>query len=217
MNLIFATHNLHKTDEIRKIVGGMCTILNLYDIGCREEIPETSNSLQGNALQKAQYVSDKYKLDCFADDTGLEIEALDGRPGVYSARYAGEHCSFQDNIDKVLLEMEEIENRKASFITVIALLYEGEKYFFEGRIEGEITKEKSGTKGFGYDPIFKPNGYHKTFAALGDDEKNKISHRAIAMQKLLVFLKEKKILGVDTTTSPSHSDIPFLAKVSHNG
>ena len=191
-NLIFATHNSHKTDEIRKIVGGLCAVLNLHDIGCREEIPETSNSLQGNALQKAQYVKEKYGLDCFADDTGLEIEALDGRPGVYSARYAGEHCSFQDNIKKVLSEMEGIENRKASFITVIALLYEGEKYFFEGRIEGEITKEISGTEGFGYDPIFKPEGYHQTFAALGNDEKNRISHRAIAMQKLLTFLNKRK-------------------------
>ena len=194
MNLIFATHNPHKTDEIRKIVGGLCTILNLRDIGCTEEIPETSDTLQGNALQKAQYVSDKYGLDCFSDDTGLEIEALNGKPGVYSARYAGEHCSFQDNIDKVLSEMKGIENRKASFTTVIALIYEGEKYFFEGKIEGEIMKEQSGTEGFGYDPIFRPNGYHKTFAALGEDEKNKISHRAIAMQKLLFFLKNKKIL-----------------------
>jgi XTP/dITP diphosphohydrolase len=194
LNLIFATHNLHKTDEIRKIVGGLCTILNLHDIGCTEEIPETSNSLQGNALQKAQYVNDKYGLDCFADDTGLEIEALEGRPGVYSARYAGEHCSFQDNINKVLSEMEGIENRKASFTTVIALLYDGKKYFFEGRIDGEIMKEQSGTDGFGYDPIFKPDGYHETFAALGNDEKNRISHRSIAMQKLLVFLKEKKVL-----------------------
>ena len=194
MNLIFATHNIHKNAEIRKIVGDLCTVLNLHDIGCTEEIPETSDSLQGNALQKAQYVHDKYGLDCFADDTGLEIEALNGRPGVYSARYAGEHCSFQDNIDKVLAELKGIENRKASFSTVIALLYNGEKYFFEGRIEGVITEESSGIEGFGYDPIFKPNSYRETFAALGDDEKNKISHRAIAMQKLLVFLKEKKIL-----------------------
>ena len=194
MNLIFATHNIHKTDEIRKIVGGLCTILNLHDIGCTEDIPETTDSLQGNALQKAQFVKDKYGLDCFSDDTGLEIEALHGRPGVYSARYAGEHCSFQDNIDKVLSEMEGIENRNAVFTTVIALLYDGKKYFFEGRIEGEITKEASGTEGFGYDPIFKPKGYHKTFAELGDEEKNKISHRAIAMQKLLIFLKERKKL-----------------------
>ena len=194
MNLIFATHNSHKTDEIRKIVGDLCTVLNLHDIGCAEEIPETSDSLQGNALQKAQYVNDKYGLDCFADDTGLEIDALEGKPGVYSARYAGEHCSFQDNINKVLSEMEGIENRRAAFTTVIALLYDGEKYFFEGRIDGEITKKQSGTEGFGYDPIFKPNGYNQTFAALGEDEKNRISHRAIAMQKLLTFLKEKKIL-----------------------
>jgi len=189
MNLVFATHNPHKTKEIRKITKGLCTVLDLHDIGCIEKIPETSDSLQGNALQKAQYVNVQYGLDCFADDTGLEVEALEGRPGIYSARYAGEHCSFQDNINKVLLEMKDVKNRKASFTTVIALLYKGKKYFFEGRIDGEITKEISGKEGFGYDPIFKPNGYHETFAALGDDEKNKISHRAIAIQKLLAFLK----------------------------
>ncbi len=194
MNLIFATHNAHKTDEIRKIVGSFYTILNLHDISCSEEIPETADTLQGNALQKAQYVHEKYGIDCFADDTGLEIEALGRRPGVYSARYAGEHCSFQDNIDKVLREMEGVQNRKACFKTVIALIYNDQPYFFEGKIEGEITMKMSGSEGFGYDPIFKPEGYSETFAALGEEEKNRISHRAIAMQKLLHFLKEKKRL-----------------------
>ena len=191
MNLIFATHNLHKTAEIREIVKHHFTILNLKDIGCLDEIPETADTLPGNALQKAQYVVDRYGFNCFADDTGLEIDALDGRPGVFSARYAGEGCSYQDNVDKALLELKGITNRRARFITVIALISEGQQYFFEGKIEGEIITAPRGNAGFGYDPIFRPDGYDKTFAEMGDLEKNQISHRAIAMNKLLDFLLRK--------------------------
>ncbi|MDR3046053.1 MAG: non-canonical purine NTP diphosphatase [Bacteroidales bacterium] len=188
MNLVFATHNQHKTDEIRHIIGNHFTIQNLKDIGCFEEIEETTNTLQGNALLKAQYVFNKYGINCFSDDTGLEIEALNGAPGVFSARYAGEPCSFEDNMNKVLKELKGITNRKASFKTVIALILDGNQYFFEGAIEGCITTEKMGIAGFGYDPIFLPQGYSKTFAALGDDDKNKISHRAMAVHKLINFL-----------------------------
>ncbi len=188
MNLIFATHNQHKTDEVRAMVGKRFTILNLKDIGSFEEIPETADTLQGNALLKARYVYDKFGMDCFADDTGLEVEALDGRPGVFSARYAGESCSFQDNIRKLLMEMEGVENRKASFITVVALILKGEEFLFQGKIEGEITTGQHGSQGFGYDSVFRPTGFDRTFAELGDDEKNKISHRAVAINQLLQFL-----------------------------
>ena len=191
MNLIFATHNQHKTAEIRHIAGDRFTILNLKDIGFHGEIPETSDTLQGNALQKAHFVIEHYGFDCFADDTGLEIEALDNRPGVYSARYAGEGCSYQDNVDKALEEIQGISNRKAHFTTVIALILNGEEYLFEGRIDGEITTEPHGENGFGYDPIFRPDGYSKTFAEMDDTEKNEISHRAMATNKLMNFLLRK--------------------------
>lgn len=190
MEIVFATHNPHKTEEIRKIAGENLHILDLKEIGCTEEIPETADTLTGNALQKAEFVCQKYGIDCFADDTGLEIEALDGRPGVYSARYAGEQCSFSDNMKKVLAEMEGIKNRKAAFKTVIALILKGKRYFFEGSIAGEITTSPIGNTGFGYDPIFRPDGYNLTFAELGDEEKNKISHRAIATKKLVDFLRK---------------------------
>ncbi|MDL2296334.1 non-canonical purine NTP diphosphatase [Bacteroidales bacterium OttesenSCG-928-B11] len=188
MNIIFATHNQHKTEEVRQIAGNKFTILNLHDIGCRDDIPETADTLQGNALQKAQYVVDKFGIDCFADDTGLEIEALNGAPGVYSARYAGAACNFQDNLEKVLREMEGVENRRACFKTVIALILNGKQHFFEGRIDGIITAAPRGTNGFGYDPIFQPDGYEKTFAQMTDDEKNKISHRGIATEKLMALM-----------------------------
>lgn len=191
MNLIFATHNLHKTAEVRAIAGRRFTILNLRDIGCLEEIPETADTITGNALQKARYVSEKYGFDCFADDTGLEVEALDNRPGIYSARYAGEGCSYEDNVEKLLKEMKGFPNRKASFTTVIALILNGKEYLFEGKIEGEITTEPHGEGGFGYDPVFRPSGYSKTFAELGEEEKNKISHRAIATEKLMNFLSRR--------------------------
>ena len=188
MDLVFATHNQHKTSEAAAIAGSKWTLKMLTDIGCHTDIPETADTLQGNALQKAQYVKEHYHFNCFADDTGLEIEALNGRPGVFSARYAGEQCSFQDNMDKVLKEMEGITNRKACFRTVIALVLDDQTYYFEGRIDGQITTEPHGTEGFGYDPIFLPDGYTQTFAEMSAELKNKISHRGLAMQKLMQFL-----------------------------
>ena len=190
MEIVFATHNLHKTEEVRAILGPDYQIKNLPDIG-GPDIPETADTLKGNALQKAQYVVDHYHCNCFADDTGLEIEALDGRPGVYSARYAGEGCSYQDNVRKVLAEMEGMTNRRACFKTVIALILDGEQYFFEGRIDGEILTEQRGTDGFGYDPIFKPLGFRQTFAEMSAIAKNTISHRGRAMQQLKEFLANR--------------------------
>lgn len=190
MEIIFATHNQHKTEEVRAILGPDYQIKNLPDIG-GPDIPETADTLKGNALQKAQYVVDHYHCNCFADDTGLEIESLDGRPGVYSARYAGEGCSYQDNVRKVLAEMEGMTNRRACFKTVIALILDGEQYFFEGRIDGEILTEQRGTDGFGYDPIFKPLGFRQTFAEMSAIAKNTISHRGRAMQQLKEFLANR--------------------------
>ena len=187
MEIIFATHNMHKAEEVRAILGPNFHIKSLPEIGC-PDIPETADTLKGNALQKAQYVVDHYHLNCFADDTGLEIEALDNRPGVYSARYAGEGCSYQDNVLKVLDEMQGITNRKACFKTVIALILDGKQYFFEGRVDGIILPEQHGTDGFGYDPIFQPNGFDQTFAEMGPATKNSISHRGRAMQQLKEFL-----------------------------
>lgn len=191
MEIIFATHNLHKTDEVRAILGPDYQIKNLPDIGC-PDIPETADTLKGNALQKAQYVVDHYHCNCFADDTGLEIEALDDRPGVYSARYAGEGCSYQDNVLKVLEEMRGMTNRKACFKTVIALILDGKQYFFEGCVDGEILTEQHGTDGFGYDPIFKPLGFRQTFAEMSAIAKNSISHRGRAMQQLKEFLADRQ-------------------------
>lgn len=189
MDIIFATHNLNKAEEVSAILGPDYHVKNLREIGC-PEIPETADTLQGNALQKAQYVFDHYHVNCFADDTGLEVEALDGRPGVYSARYAGEGCSYQDNVLKMLEEMRGVTNRKACFKTVIALILDGKKYFFEGRVDGEIMTEQHGTDGFGYDPIFKPLGFRQTYAEMSALSKNTISHRARAMQQLKMFLEE---------------------------
>lgn len=191
MEIIFATHNQHKTEEVRAILGPDYQVKNLHDLGC-PEIPETADTLKGNALQKAQYVVDHYHVNCFADDTGLEIEALDDRPGIYSARYAGEGCSYQDNVRKVLAEMEGMTNRKACFKTVIALILEGETYFFEGRVDGVILTEQRGTDGFGYDPIFRPAGFRQTFAEMSALSKNTISHRGRAIQQLKTFLTEYK-------------------------
>lgn len=188
MKIVFATNNKHKLNEIRKITEGKIEILSLSDIHCHEEIPETGTTLEENALMKAQFIKDKFGFDCFADDTGLEVDALDGAPGIYSSRYAGEACNPQDNMEKMLRVLKGKKNRKARFRTVIALLLKGKQHFFEGVINGEIIEEKRGTAGFGYDPIFLPDGYDKTFAELGDDEKNKISHRAIATHKLVDFL-----------------------------
>lgn len=188
MKIVFATNNRHKLDEIRKITEGKIEILSLSDIDCHEEIPETGTTLEENAMMKAQFIKDKFGFDCFADDTGLEVDALDGAPGVYSSRYAGEACNPQDNMEKMLRVLESKINRKACFRTVIALLLNGRQYLFEGKINGEIIEEKRGTAGFGYDPIFLPEGFDKTFAELGDEVKNSISHRAIATSKLIDFL-----------------------------
>jgi XTP/dITP diphosphohydrolase len=194
VELVFATNNSHKLNELRAIVGNRFSIISLKELGCFDEIPETETTLVANALQKAKYIHDRFHCNCFADDTGLEIDALNGRPGVYSARYAGEHCSFQDNINKVLSELQGVTNRKASFVTIIALILNDENYFFEGKIEGEIMEREKGTNGFGYDPIFKPLGYNKTFAELTSVEKNSISHRALTTKKLNDFLKKCPIL-----------------------
>ncbi len=188
MKLVFATNNKHKLEEVRKILGNQFEILSLKDINCFEEIPETQRTIEGNASQKAFYIYNRYKIDCFADDTGLEINALNGAPGVYSARYAGENCSYEDNVQKVLKELRNKTNRTARFKTVISLIINGEENIFKGIIKGRITEEKRGKRGFGYDPIFLPEGYSETFAELSADKKNKISHRALATQKLIKFL-----------------------------
>ena len=187
--LIFATNNKHKLTEIQSIVGSDFIIRSLANIGCTEDIAETASTLEGNALLKAEYVYTKYAMNCFADDTGLEVEALDGRPGVYSARYATDGHDFEANIDKVLSELEGISNRKARFRTVIALYLDGSVNYFEGIVNGEIIHERKGIKGFGYDPVFLPDGYELTFAEMPLSEKNKISHRARAVVKLVEYLK----------------------------
>ena len=189
--IVFATNNQHKLEEIRKITQGSLEILSLTDIGCNEEIDEPGITLNENALIKATYVKERYGFDCFADDTGLEVDALEGAPGVYSARYAGEACRPEDNMEKLLAEMKETENRRAQFRTVIALRCNGENHLFEGVIRGSIIREKKGNEGFGYDPIFMPEGYDKTFAELGTEVKNQISHRAVATSKLMHFLLER--------------------------
>ncbi len=189
--IVFATNNQHKLEEIRKITQGSLEILSLTDIGCNEEIDETGNTLNENALIKATYVKERYGYDCFADDTGLEVDALEGAPGVFSARYAGEACRPEDNMEKLLAEMKDTENRRAQFRTVIALRCNGENHLFEGVIRGSIIREKKGNEGFGYDPIFMPEGYDKTFAELGTEVKNQISHRAVATGKLMHFLLER--------------------------
>ncbi len=189
--LVFATNNKHKLREVSDILKDKIELLSLSDIHCNVDIPETSNTIPGNAKLKAQYVKEHYQLNCFADDTGLEIDALNGAPGVYSARYAGESKDSEANIQKVLKELESKTNRKAQFRTVIALIYNEQEYLFEGIIKGEIIKEKRGNSGFGYDPIFVPEGYNDTFAEMGDEIKNKISHRAIAVEKLCNFLKNQ--------------------------
>ncbi|MFY9118297.1 MAG: non-canonical purine NTP diphosphatase [Dysgonamonadaceae bacterium] len=186
--IVFATNNQHKLDEIRKITEGKIEILSLSDIGSNDEIEETGNTLEENALIKARFIKNKYGYDCFAEDAGLEVEALGNAPGVYSARYAGDACRDEDNIKKLLDNLKGIANRKARFRTVIALLMNNEEYFFEGEIKGHIIDEKRGFAGFGYDPIFVPEGYDQTFAELGEEIKNRISHRSIATQKLVDFL-----------------------------
>ena len=190
MKLVFATNNRHKLDEVRKIISGYTEIISLSDIDCHEDIPETADTLEGNALQKARYIKEHFGYDCFADDTGLEVEALDNAPGVYSARYAGPGHDSEANMNKLLHEMENKENRKARFRTVIALILNGKEYLFEGIVNGTIINEKRGGSGFGYDPIFVPDTYSETFAEMGNDKKNQISHRAEAVKKLTAFLSD---------------------------
>lgn len=189
--LVFATNNKHKLEEIRAILGSKIDILSLDDINCHEDIPETANTLEGNAQIKAKFVYDHYHLDCFADDTGLEVEALNGAPGVFSARYAGgEGHDSEANMKKLLSEMQDKTNRKARFRTVIAFIEQGEIRLFEGIVNGCITEEKHGDSGFGYDPIFRPDGFSETFAEMGNESKNQISHRANAVKKLCEYLAQ---------------------------
>ena len=188
--LVVATNNAHKLEEIAAILGDEMELLSLKDIHCDADIPETADTLEGNARQKAMYIYENYGMDCFADDTGLEVEALNGAPGVYSARYAGDGHDSEANMQKLLHELEDKENRKAQFRTAICLILEGKEYLFEGIVKGEIIKEKRGGAGFGYDPIFVPEDHELTFAELGNDIKNTISHRARAVEKLCLFLKK---------------------------
>jgi len=190
LKLVFATNNVNKFREIKDIAGENIQLLSLGDIGFSGEIPEDYNSLEENAAQKAFFIYRRFNMNCFADDTGLEIEALNNEPGVFSARYAGENCTYEDNVDKVLLKLKGTDNRQAKFRTVIALALNGRKYLFEGEIKGIITLEKNGTNGFGYDPVFIPHGFEKTFAELSPEEKNQISHRTLALNKLVEFFRE---------------------------
>lgn len=188
--LVFASNNAHKLSEIRAILGDRLEIISLSDLQCHEEIPETADTLEGNALIKARYVWEHYGLYCFADDTGLEVDALGGAPGVYSARFAGEHASFEDNVSLLLERLSGVAApRRARFRTVIALIDEYGTHFFEGSVDGEITLERSGEHGFGYDPIFRPEGREETFAQLTEQEKNSMSHRGRAVQKLVRYLQ----------------------------
>lgn len=188
MKLVFATNNSHKLQELREIAGDKFDILSLSDIDCVEDIPETADTIEGNALIKARHIKDKYGYDCFADDTGLEIEALGGEPGVYSARYAGVDCNSEHNIDKVIEKMKDSANRRARFRTVIALCLDSDIYTFEGEVKGSILYERRGVGGFGYDSIFMPAESHCSFAEMKPDEKNAISHRGRAVKKLFDFL-----------------------------
>ncbi len=189
MELIFASNNRHKLEEISKIVGNAFTILNLKQANCEGEIPETGTTLEENALQKAHWVYSRTHKNCLADDTGLEIDALNGAPGVYTARFAGDDCSPEDNIQKTLRLMKDKTNRRACFRTVIACIIDGEEYLFEGMVEGEIATEKMGDGGFGYDPIFIPKGFSQSFAQMPLDQKNSMSHRGRATAKFVEFLK----------------------------
>jgi len=188
MKIVFATNNKHKLQEVRDILGSQIEVVSLNDIGCHDDIPETADTLEGNALMKAEYIHKKYGMNVFADDTGLEVKALGGQPGVYSARYAGEGHDSEANMSKLLHELQGVEDRTAQFRTVIALILDNKLHTFEGIVKGRIIKERRGGEGFGYDPIFMPEGYDKTFAELGEEIKNKISHRGVATRKLAEFL-----------------------------
>jgi XTP/dITP diphosphohydrolase len=188
--LVFVTNNKHKLAEIRQILGDYCKILSLSEIGFNEEIEETEPDLEGNALLKARHIHERFGFDCFADDTGLEVNALDGAPGVYSARYAGENATYADNVNKLLEAMTGFHNRGARFRTVIALILDNREYLFEGQVDGEILTQSIGQTGFGYDPIFRPLESEKSFAEMSSDEKNAISHRGRATAKLQEFLRQ---------------------------
>lgn len=190
MELCFATNNQHKLNEVSQLLGDSFKVVSLAEIGCTEELPEEQDTLEGNSLQKAKYVSDKFGISCFADDTGLEVEALGGAPGVYSARFAGEQRSSEDNMNLLLEKLINHVNRKARFRTVITLILDNQTHQFEGIANGEILKSKRGEKGFGYDPLFLPEGMNKSMAELTAAEKNAISHRGEAIRKLVAFLKQ---------------------------
>lgn len=192
MKLVFATNNINKLSEVQKMLPHTIQLLTLKDINCLEDIAETAATLEGNSKLKANYITEKYQYDCFADDTGLEVESLSGRPGVFSARYGGEPRSAENNMEKLLFELKGKSNRKAQFRTAITLNLDGQQYLFEGVCKGEILKSKSGKGGFGYDPLFQPEGYTSTFAEMSAEEKNSISHRGLAIQKLVEFLTNYK-------------------------
>ena len=191
MKLVFATNNKHKLEEVRAILGNRIEVLSLNDINCHDDIPETADTLEGNALIKARYIYEKFGVDCFADDTGLEVESLNGEPGVYSARYAGEECNPEANMYKLLQNLTGKNNRNAQFRTVIALIIQGEEKLFNGIVKGTISNEKMGNAGFGYDPIFIPEGFSESFAQMTSDMKNSISHRYRATEELSKYLKQQ--------------------------
>ncbi len=190
-SIVFASNNAHKLEEVREKMKDLYEIKSLKEISCFDEIPETANTFKGNAEQKANWVVEKYNCDCFADDSGIEIDALNGAPGVFSARYAGENCSYDDNNKLVMKNLQGESNRNARFVTVICLKLNNETHFFRGEVYGKIISEYRGKGGFGYDPIFMPDGYNKTYAQLGLKEKNKFSHRALALAKMIDFLKNR--------------------------
>ncbi|NJX15722.1 non-canonical purine NTP diphosphatase [Tamlana crocina] len=190
MKIVFATGNQNKVKEVQALMPSHITLLSLKDIDCHEDVPETQNTIEGNAIQKAEYIKTQYGYDCFADDTGLEVEALNGAPGVYSARYAGEQKNAEDNMQKLLSELTTTKNRNAQFKTVIALHLNGKLHTFTGICKGEITEKKHGEKGFGYDPIFKPEGHEQTFAEMDLKLKNRIGHRGKAVEQLVKFLNQ---------------------------
>ncbi len=191
MKIVFATNNNHKLKEVRQMLPKDIEVLSLKDIDCIEELPETGNTIKENAQQKARYVHEKYGLDCFADDTGLEVESLGGRPGVYSARYSGSNASSEDNITKLLFELDGLENRRARFYTMICFYMDNKPYFFDGSVTGTIAKQISGQSGFGYDPVFIPHEEVRTFSEMSSEEKNAISHRRKAIDALVLFLWNK--------------------------
>ena len=190
MKLVFATNNLNKLAEVQEMLPDSIQLLSLKDINCFDEIEETETTLEGNAKLKADYITKKFGYNCFADDTGLEVESLNGKPGVYSARFAGEPSNSENNMQKLLVDLKPTENRKAQFRTAVALNLNDENFLFEGICKGDILEKKHGEKGFGYDPIFKPKGFEKSFAEMTSEEKNTISHRGIAIQKLVKFLSK---------------------------